>query len=74
MSSNKSEKNKNQFLPFIGLGVQMAVTIYLFRWVGEKLDARHLKPETNYAENLVLVGVLVSIVSLILQLKRINKE
>ena len=74
---DQKQKRKNQFNKFVklsGLGIQMGVTIYLFSFLGGKLDAYFNTESKTYTLILVIVGFLLSILSLIVQLNKINKD
>lgn len=71
------EQNKKQFNKFFklsGLGIQMGAVIYLFSYLGEKLDLYFKTESKTYTLISVLVGFLLSLVSLIAQLNKMNKD
>jgi len=70
----KKKKQFNKYFKLSGLGIQMGVTIYLFSYLGEKLDVYFKTESKTYTLILVIVGFLLSLVSLIVQLNKINKD
>ena len=67
-------KPLNQFIRLSGVGLQMGITIYLAAYVGKKIDA-HFGFEKNYTTIvLILFGFIGSLVSLMVQLKKINDK
>ena len=70
----KRKKQFNNFLKLSGLGIQMGATIYLFSYLGGKLDSYFNTDSKTYTLILVIVGFLLSLLSLIVQLNKINKN
>ena len=67
-------KPLNQFIRLSGVGLQMGITIYLAAYVGKKIDA-HFGFEKNYTTIvLILFAFIGSLVSLMVQLKKINDK
>ena len=67
-------KPLNQFIRLSGVGLQMGITIYLAAYVGKKIDT-HFGFEKNYTTIiLILLGFIGSLVSLMVQLKKINDK
>ena len=64
----------NKFIKLSGLGIQMGVVIYLSAWVGGELDIYFNTNTNTYKVISILVGFLLSLLSLITQLNKINKE
>ena len=52
----------------------MGAVIYLFSYLGEKLDLYFKTESKTYTLISVLVGFLLSLVSLIAQLNKMNKD
>lgn len=79
MSTNEDErkqKNKNKPLKnwaiLSGIAIQMGVTIFLFAWLGKKLDQQYPSEKNWFTIGFVLIGVAVSIYVVIKQLNRLN--
>jgi Putative F0F1-ATPase subunit Ca2+/Mg2+ transporter len=72
MESKKKPSN-NVFIQFTGLGLQLFALIYGFHFLGVMLDKRMDISSQIYSKLGVLLGLLAGLVSLILQLKRMNK-
>lgn len=75
MSSQKQKKKQlNKFIRLSGVGLQMGITIYLAAYIGKKLDS-HFNFEKNYITLvLILFGFIGSLISLMIQLKKINEK
>ena len=74
---NQQEKKKKQFNSFFklsGLGIQMGAIIYLFSYLGGELDSYFKTESKTYTLILVIVGFLLSLVSLITQLNKMNND
>jgi F0F1-type ATP synthase assembly protein I len=72
MSSKKlPKKPSNRPLILIGLASQMGLTIYICVWLGKKLDA-YYHYEKVFVVVFTLLGVFLSIFTLIRQLKKLN--
>ena len=56
-----------------GVGLQMGITIYLGAYFGKKLDA-HFQTSKTYTLILTLVALVISLYSIIQQLKKINEK
>lgn len=68
------KKPLNKFIRLSGVGLQMGITIYLAAYFGKKIDI-HYGFEKNYITLiLILFGFVGSLLSLIVQLKKINEE
>jgi len=52
----------------------MGLIIYLSSWVGGEIDEYYKTNDNTYKTVSVLVGFLLSFISLVNQLKRINKD
>ena len=66
-------KPLNKFIRLSGSGVQMGVTIYLAAYFGKKMDA-YFGYHNAITLSLVLVAFIVSIYSLLQQLKKIQEK
>jgi hypothetical protein len=70
----QKKKQLNKFIRLTGVGLQMGITIYLAAYVGKKLDT-YYNFEKNYITLvLILFGFIGSLVSLMIQLKKINEK
>ena len=68
------KKPLNKFIRLSGVGLQMGITIYFAAYFGKKIDA-HYNFEKNYATLiLILFGFIGSLISLMIQLKKINEK
>ncbi len=68
------KKPLNKFIRLSGVGLQMGITIYLAAYFGKKIDA-YYNFEKNYATiSLILFCFIGSLISLLIQLKKINEE
>ncbi len=76
MDANK-KPDKNQFRKYValtGIAFQMGATIFLFAYIGEKLDAYYMFEEKWLTIVFVLLGVAISLYMVIKQLNKINKS
>lgn len=62
----------NKFIRFSGIGIQLGVTIYLAAYLGRKLDA-YFGFEKVLTLSLVLVAFVISIYSMLQQLKKMEE-
>jgi hypothetical protein len=70
----QKKKQLNKFIRLTGVGLQMGITIYLAAYVGKKLDT-YYNFEKNYITlALILFGFIGSLMSLMIQLKKINEK
>jgi len=72
--TSKTKKQFNSFFKLSGLGIQMGAIIYLFSYLGGKLDLYFETETKTYTLILVIVGFLLSLTSLITQLNKMNKK
>ncbi|MBS9766680.1 MAG: AtpZ/AtpI family protein [Flavobacteriaceae bacterium] len=75
--TEKNNKRGTQFRKYAqlsGAGIQMGVTIYLASLLGKWLDGYFETGTTTYTLVVTMIGVVISFVSLLAQLKRINKK
>ncbi len=74
MNTNKQPKKQlNKFIRLSGVGIQMGITIYLAAYFGKKLDAYYGFNKTLTLV-MILLGFIISIYSLLVQLKRIEDD
>ena len=74
--SNKPNK-KNQFpkyLQLTGVAFQMGITIYLGAYFGKWLDEYFQTSNRTYTIILTLLALIISIWSVLMQLKKINDK
>ncbi len=64
-------KQLSKFLKFTSIGVQLGVTIYLAAYFGKKLDV-YFGFEKVLTLSLVLIAFVISMYSMIQQLKKIQ--
>jgi membrane protein DedA with SNARE-associated domain len=70
----QQKKPLDRFIRLTGVGLQMGITIYLAAYFGKKIDA-HYGFEKNYVTLVfILIGFIGALVSLMVQLKRINDK
>jgi hypothetical protein len=71
----KKPQNKplNKFLRFTGIGIQLGVTIYISAYFGKKLDV-YFGFEKVITLSLVLFAFVISMVSIVQQLKKMEDE
>ncbi|MEI6865239.1 AtpZ/AtpI family protein [Flavicella sp.] len=74
MALRKSKKKQlNKFLRFTGIGIQLGGSIYIFSYIGKKLDA-YFGFEKVITLSLVLFAFVVTMYSIIQQLKKMEDE
>jgi Putative F0F1-ATPase subunit Ca2+/Mg2+ transporter len=73
MDNQSKKKQRNKWLAFINIPIQMGVVIYLFAKGGDWLDAKYPNSHYVYVKVLTLVGVALAFYNLNRQLKEINK-
>ncbi len=74
--SNLQPKKKphHKFVRLSSVGLQLGITIYLAAYFGKKLDIYYGNEKKYITILLVLLAFVFSMISLLVQLKRINKE
>ena len=69
----KKDKPLKNWAIFSGIAIQMGATIFIFAWLGKKLDA-YFNFEKNWMTLMfVLMGLAISLYTVLRQLKRFNK-
>lgn len=68
------KNNFNKYIQLTGVAFQMGITIYLGVFVGKKIDAHYGNSSKLFTIIGTLLALLLSIYSLINQLKRINDK
>lgn len=72
--SNPNKKNQlHKYLALTGIAIQMGITIYLGAYFGKKLDA-YFESNKTYTLILTLLALLISLWSVLAQLKKINDK
>ena len=69
--NNSNNKPNNSYLKFTGLGFQMIAIIGVFTFIGYKIDESFNHSMKWMTAILSLVGVLISIYSVIIMLKKL---
>lgn len=72
--SDQGNKGLKIWAIFSGLAIQMGVTIGLGAFIGIKLDEQFPNEYTVFTIVFSLLGVFISLYTLIKQLQRINKK
>ncbi len=71
---NKRRVKLRKYAHLSGVGIQMGVTIYLASYLGKWLDEYFATGNNTYTLIVTMIGVVISFISLLAQLKRINKK
>ena len=71
MKDERKTEGVNQYLKFSGMGMQMAITIALFAWLGTFLDKKFETDKPLWTAGLSLLGVFSG---LYLMLKQLPKK
>jgi len=72
--SNPNKKNQlHKYLALTGIAIQMGITIYLGAYFGKKLDS-YFESNKTYTLILTLLALLISLWSVLAQLKKINDK
>ena len=71
MKEERKTEGVNQYLKFSGIGMQMAITIGLFAWLGTFLDKKFQTDQPLWTAGLSLLGVFAG---LYLMLKQLPKK
>ena len=74
MDKPNKKKQLNKYLQLTGITFQMGITIFLGAYFGEKLDAHYQNTTKIFTIILTLVALLISIWSVLAQLKNINEK
>ena len=76
MSKNRLPKKEplNKFIRLTGVGLQMGITIYFAAYFGKKIDAHYQFEKQYFTFILIIIGFVASLVSLLVQLKKINEK
>lgn len=74
MTKSKKKKQLRKFAQLSGVAFQMGVTIYLGAYFGKKLDIYFEASNKIFTLILTLAALLISLYSIIQQLKKINDK
>ena len=74
MDNQSKKKQRNKWLAFINIPIQMGVIIFLFAQLGDWLDVKYPTSNLIYVKTLTLVGVALAFYNLNRQLKDINQS
>ena len=70
MKEERKSEGVNQYLKFSGMGMQMAITIALFAWLGTFLDKKFETDKPLWTAGLSLLGVFVGLYLMFKQLPK----
>ena len=73
MINPNKKKQLNKYLQLTSIAFQMGITIYLGAYFGKKLDA-YFQTEKTFIIILTLVAMIISLWSVLAQLKKINEK
>lgn len=73
MTNPKKQNQLHKYLALTGVAFQMGITIYLGAFFGKKLDI-HFNSNKTFTLILTLLALLISLWSVLSQLKRINDK
>jgi membrane protein DedA with SNARE-associated domain len=74
MENPNKKKQLNKYLQLTSIAFQMGITIYLGAYFGKKLDAYFMTEKKTFTIILTLVAMLISLWSVLAQLKKINEK
>lgn len=74
MKKSDTNKKVNKWIVFATMPTQMGVTIYLFYWIGDWLDAKYEIDAGWLTKGMTLIGVLLSLAQFIRQANHFNKN
>jgi F0F1-type ATP synthase assembly protein I len=72
--SNQSKNQRNKWLSLISIPIQIGVVVYLFSRIGEWIDQKYNFENNTFKIVFLLLGVFLSMYSVILQVNKINKN
>lgn len=68
----KKSKPLNQWITLSTIAFQMGVTLLIMAWLGKKLDKNFDAEKPWWTISFVLLGVVVSVYSVLKQIKKLN--
>jgi len=74
MENPNKKKQLNKYLQLTSIAFQMGITIYLGAYFGKKLDVYFMNEKKTYTIIFTLMAMLISLWSVLAQLKNINKK
>lgn len=74
MTNPDKKKQLNKYFQLTSIAFQMGITIYLGAYFGKKLDAYFMTEKKYFTIALVLLALIISIWSVLAQLKNINEK
>lgn len=74
MNKQSGKNNYRKYIELTGIAFQMGITIYLGAYFGKKIDANINPSKKTFTIVLTLLALLISIWSVINQLKKINDK
>jgi len=74
MNRPKKKNQRHKYLQLIGVTFQMGITIYLGVYLGKRLDMHFETTGKTFTIILTLLALVVSMWSIIVQLKKINDK
>jgi F0F1-type ATP synthase assembly protein I len=74
MENPNKKKQLNKYLQLTSIAFQMGITIYLGAYFGKKLDAYFMTEKKTYTIILTLVALIISLWSVLAQLKNLNEK
>ncbi|MFA5299203.1 MAG: AtpZ/AtpI family protein [Lutibacter sp.] len=74
MTNPDKKRQLNKYLQLTGIAFQMGITIYLGAYFGKRLDAHFQTSNKTFTIILTLLALIISIWSILMQLKNINEK
>lgn len=74
MDNQQEKKQRNKWLTFLSMPIQMGAVIYFFAKGGDWLDTKYPNSYNIYVKVVTLVGIALAFYNLNRQLKDINES
>jgi F0F1-type ATP synthase assembly protein I len=72
--SNQNKKQRNKWLSLVSIPIQIGAVIFVFVYIGQFIDVKYPNDNNVYTKIFTVVGVFLSMFSVIRQVNEINKN
>lgn len=73
-NQNKKKRQRNKWIALINIPIQMGATIFVFSWLGGRLDGRYPNPKNIWRIIFTLLGVFIALYNVVRQVNQLNKK
>jgi hypothetical protein len=72
MEPPKKKKPLNKWIQLINIPIQMGIVIFLFSWIGQKVEESYGETHIQFQKWITLLGVFIALYNVYRQVQQLN--